>query len=311
MGRAPRTMYYGSATADSYFAYFVPGRSTEVYRYDLIMDVWQEFPSCPYVNAGLVVIEGRLTAVGGSTYDGHEDEYTNKLCTLNWEKLWVGEYPPMITARSSPATSVSKYFGTDYLIVIGGKNDSGWTTEVEVFNIGNREWFELTDLPRPLRQPSSTILSVFEFVHVAGYGASGYSGVIVWPVPSSDQPITSPLSLSWHPLPHLPATWSKPIFFAGELVIIGGKGNSSEVTTIHQLRNGQWVEIGSIPHNRKDCLVVHSSPRQVFIVGGRCFNDINGLQSLDLVEECRFTLTPMSPNAAEPGQPSQTTRTPY
>ncbi|CAI8019112.1 hypothetical protein GBAR_LOCUS11511 [Geodia barretti] len=93
MGRAPRTMYYGSATADSYFAYFVPGRSTEVYRYDLITDVWQEFPSCPYVNAGLVVIEGRLTAVGGSAYDGHEDEYTNELCTLNWEKLWVGEYP--------------------------------------------------------------------------------------------------------------------------------------------------------------------------------------------------------------------------
>ena len=300
-------MYYGSATADNGFAYFVPGSSTSVYRYDLITDVWQLLPSCPNVNAGLVVIEGRLTAVGG--YDGVEDEYfTNKLRTLNLGELWVGEYPPMITARSSPATSVSKYFGTDYLIVIGGKNDSGWTTEVEVFNIGNREWFDLTDLPRPLRHPSSTILSVF--VHVAGYGTKSYSGVIVWPLPSSGQPITSPLTLSWNPLPRLPATWSKPIVFAGELVIIGGKGKSSEVTTIHQLRDGQWVEIGSIPLNRKDCLVVHSSPRQVFIVGGRYFD--NGLmQSLDLVEECRFTLTPMSPNAAEPGQPSQTTRTPY
>ena len=220
-------MYYGSATADNGFAYFVPGGSTSVYRYDLITDVWQELPSCQYVNAGLVVIEGRLTAVGGSAhYDGYGDQYTNELCTLNWEKLWVEEYPPMITARSSPATSVSKYFGTDYLIVIGGKNYNGWTTAVEVLNIGNREWFELTDLPRPLRNPSSTTLSVF--VHVTGYGTKGYSGVIVWPVPSSDQPITSPLSLSWKPLPPLPVTWSKPIFYAGELVIIGGEGMSSE-----------------------------------------------------------------------------------
>ena len=61
----PRGMARGSATTDGQFAYFTPWDSTSVYRYELSTEKWEELPSCPYYNFGLVIIEGELNAVGG------------------------------------------------------------------------------------------------------------------------------------------------------------------------------------------------------------------------------------------------------
>ena len=48
------------------------------------------------------------------------------------------------------------------------------------------------------------------------------------------------------PLPSLPVTHSTAATLCGELVLIGGKWDRSPVNSIHQLVEGQWVEIGSI-----------------------------------------------------------------
>ena len=45
----------------------------------------------------------------------------------------------------------------DYLIVIGGHVGVGWTATVELFQVKNRRWHKLTDLPQPLTIPSATI----------------------------------------------------------------------------------------------------------------------------------------------------------
>ena len=109
---APRGMPRGSATTDGQFAYFTPDYPNSVYRYEWRGEKWEELPSCPHRNSGLVIIDGKLTAVGGLG-----GSCTNKLLTLR-QKKWVEEYPPMNTGRSSPAV-VSTSDG-EYLIVIGG-----------------------------------------------------------------------------------------------------------------------------------------------------------------------------------------------
>ena len=136
---------------------------------------------------------------------------------------------------------------------IGG----GWTTTVELFQVRSRRWYELTNLPLPLTHPSATICG--NQLHVIGCGGDGYS-YSLQDLPSGDQPITSrSIShiITWTPLPHLPVMYSTAATLCGQLVIIGGmRGILSSVNSIHQLVDGQWVEIGSISSGRGRCFVV-------------------------------------------------------
>ena len=268
---APCRMFRGSATTDGRFAYFTPRGSTSVYQYECSTEKWEELPSCPYRNSGLVIIDRELIALGG--WDG--SRRTNKLYTLRQRK-WVEKNPPMNTGRSSPAV-VSTSDG-EYLIVIGGFVIVGWTAKVELFQVKSRRWYQLTDLPQPLHYPSATICG--DIVHVVGDGGDGYSCCLA-ALPSSDKPIppqSIPHLISWKPLPSLPVTLSTATTLCGQLVLIGGEGRVSSVNSIHQLVDGQWVEIGSMTSGRNSCLVASPSPDKIIIVGG--------YGSPDRVEEC-------------------------
>ena len=263
---APCEMTRGSATTDGQFAYFTTWNSTSVYRYEWMGEKWEKLPLCPYSDSGLVIIDGKLTAVGGR--DG--SRYTNKLSTLQ-QKKWVKEYPPMNTTHSSPAI-VSTSDG-EYLIVIGGGGGGIWIATVELFQVKSRRWYKLTDLPQPLPYPSATICG--DQLNMIGTDTNGFS-CSLQALPSSDQPITSPLTLSWKPLPPLPlpVTFSTAATLCGQLVVIGGWQDGSPVNSIHQLVDGQWVEIGSMTTGRIDCLVVSPSPDKIIIVGGWSDNSI-------------------------------------
>ena len=218
-----------------------------------------ELPSCPYLFSGLAIIDSELTSVGG--WDGAGR--TNRLFTLR-QGEWVELYPPMNTARSSPAV-VSTSDG-NYRIAIGGYDSDGKTATVELFQVKSRRWYTLTDLPQPLPHPSATICG--DQLHVIGYyDGKGYS-CSLQSLPSNDKPITSPLTLSWEPLPPLPVKPSTAATLCGQLVLVGGLQGRSPVNSIHQLVEGQWVEIGSMTSVRLQCLAVSPSPDRILIVGG-------------------------------------------
>ena len=267
-------MYQGSVTTDHQFAYFTLRGYNTVYSYQWSTEKWEQLPSCPYSNSALVIIDGSLTAVGGGEGFYHR---TNKLITFQ-QRQWVEEYPPMNTVRDSPAV-VSTTDG-DYIFVIGGHgNGDRWTTTVELFHVNSRRWYQLTDLPQPLHYPSATICA--HQLNVISGGDNGYS-CSLQALPSSDQRITSQSIrhlISWTSLPRLPVKLSTAATLCGQLVIIGGYGQGlSPVNSIHQLVNGQWVEIGSMSRGRWECLVVSPSPDKMMIVGGA--------GAPDSVEEC-------------------------
>ena len=266
--RAPCNMKRGSAATDGRFGYITPFDSTSLYQYECSTEKWMELPSCPYKDSGLAIIDSELTTVGGLDRAGR----TNRLFTLRQGK-WFEVYPPMNTARSHPA--VVSISDGDYLIVIGGWVSDGMTATVELFQVKSRRWYTLTDLPQPLRDPSRTICG--DQLHVIGDDGNGYS-CSLQSLPSNDRPITSPLTLSWEPLPPLPVTGSTAATLCGQLVLIGGNQVWSLVNSIHQLVEGQWVEIGSMTSVRQWCLAVSLSPDRILIVGGDGGDDS--------VEEC-------------------------
>ena len=271
-------MRRGSATRDGEYAYFMPSGSHSVYRYEWSTEKWDTLPPCPYRDSALVIIDGVLTAVGG---EDDRYRYTNKLFTLR-RRRWVKELPPMKTARSD--TAVVSISEGEYVIVIGGGGDGGcWTTTVELFQVRNRRWCEVSGLPQPLSLPSVTICG--NLIHVIGRDGNGFS-CSLQDLPSNVEPTTSkPRSRtkSWSPLPPLPATCSTAATLCGQLVIIGGTQGMSSINSIHQLVNGQWVEIGSISSGRVWFLVVSPSPDKIMIVGG--WGKHYGV-STDSVEEC-------------------------
>ena len=253
-------MARGSAATDGRFLYITPANFTSLYHYECSTEEWTKLPSCPYCNSGLAIIDSELTTVGGWDIAGR----TNELFTLRQGK-WVEVYPPMNTARSSPAV-VSTSDG-DHHIALGGYDSDGVTATVELCQVKSREWYKLTDLPQPLPRPSATICG--DLLHVIGHDRNGYS--------CSLQSLPSNLTLSWEPLPPLPVKLSTAATLCGQLVLIGGMQDESTVNSIHQLVEGQWVEIGSMTSDRCLCLAVSPSPDRILIVGGI---------EEDSVEEC-------------------------
>ena len=266
----PRRMTRGSATTDDQFANFTPHASNSVYKYQVSTEKWQELPPSPYHNSRLVIIDRELTAVGGQ--DG--SRYTNKVFTLR-QGEWVEHYPPMNIARSTPAV-VSTSDG-NYIVVIGG-DGVRWTARAELFHVRSRRWYKLTNLPQAVTLPSATICD--NQLYVIGSDGSGYS-CSLQALLSSDQSITSQsisIILKWTPLPQLPVTGSTVATLCGQLVTVGGMRSWSQVNSIHQLLDGQWVKIGSMSSGRRMCLVVTPSPDKMMIVGG--------WGAGDSVEEC-------------------------
>ena len=248
--RAPHHMWEGSATTDGRFAYFTHAGSS-LYQYEYYStEKWTDLPPCPYHNSRLAIIDSELTTVGG-----WDDRYRpiNNLFTLRQGK-WVEKYPPMNTARSTPA--VVNTFNGNYLIVIGGYDGDHWTATVELFQVKTRRWHKLTDLQQPLPKPAATICG--DQLNVIGSDGNGYS-CSLQALPYSDGPIMSRLTIFWKRLPHLPVTQSTAATLCGQLVIVGGWQRTSSVNSILQLVDGKWTMIGSMARARSQSLVVSPS----------------------------------------------------
>ena len=285
----PRGIRRGSATTDAQFAYFTPRYSNLVYKYEWNTEKWEKLPPSPYRNSGLVIINGKLTAVGG----GDVLSRTNKLFTL-WRGKWIEQHLPMNTARFSPA--VASTSDGNHIVVIGGSIGDIFTATVELFHVRHRRWYELTKSPQALSFPSATICG--GQLHIIGEYGSGYS-CSLQALLSSDQPITSQSTsniLTWTLLPQQPApnsvTNSTAATLCGQLVKVGGVQFGSNIESIHQLLDGQWVEIGSMSSSRSLCLVVNPSPDKMIIVGGygqeihEYFFEYSAGGQEEIIEEC-------------------------
>ena len=154
-------------------------RTTWLHSFKWKNDQWDKLPHFPYRGCALVIINGAMAGMGGRYM--FQSGYTNRLLTLQ-QGRWVEEYPPMKTARSSPAV-VSTLEG-DYIIVIGGHIGGIWTAEVELFQVKTRRWYELANIPQPCTLPSARMCG--NQLHVIGWDGKGYTCSIE-SLPSSDQ----------------------------------------------------------------------------------------------------------------------------
>ena len=137
LGRAPERMWGGATAVDGNTVYVTRRSTHRVWAYDLKEDKWTGLPDCPQLGAGLAMVNGLLTAVGGSTSAG---DTTNTLVSLTESRSeWTEHFPPMPVKLKYPAVvcTGNHLLVTDVMKYIVYVMD---TTSLKWFSAGSLPW---------------------------------------------------------------------------------------------------------------------------------------------------------------------------
>jgi len=253
-------MRMGATAVDGNTVYITPKHSCHVWAYDLKEDKWTRLPDCPQWGAGLALINGLLTAVGGKTNDS--DDATNTLVSLTESRSeWTEHFPPMPVKLSHPAVVCT---GNHLLVTDEMKNI------VYVMDTTSLKWFSAGSLPLDC--------SVYNYsLAVRGtelYMLDSIGSVISCSLPtllqssSAVQPETTDM---WRRLAYVPVEDSTLTTLCGQLVAVGGRHVRSEpVDTIHLYDPSMdsWHIIGHMPIARYHCLVATLLGDTLVVIGG-------------------------------------------
>ena len=248
----------GRATAvDGNTVYATPGRySHHVWAYDLKADKWTRLPDCPQRNAGLAMISGLLTAVGGSTNDG---DAANTLMSLTDSRSkWTEHFPPMPVKLEYPAVVCT---GNHLLVTDVMKNI------VYVMDTTSLKWFSAGSLPFV---PSYSLTVCGTELYILTFSGSVFRCSLPTLLQSSSAVYPETTDM-WQKLANAPVRGSTLTTLRGQLVAVGGRNVLSElVDSIHLYDPSvdSWHIIGHTPTARSSCLVATLPGDTLVVIGG-------------------------------------------
>ena len=268
---APSGINRGCIAVDGNKAYFNDGSSL-IYCYNLQEDSWVEMPKCSHKHFGMVVIDGRLTVVGGL--------YSHDcLLTLSDDGKWAEEFPPMITPRENP--TVVHDHRNKMVVVAGGKETgaTSMTPSVEVMDTDSKRWSIAEPFPYPLESVSSAVCG--DSLYILGDRWLWSSQMIVCSLlklktqssePGSQQTTSLHRSLAWEVVTAPPTYSSTCTSVRGELQAVGGHSGyhwqpKSEVYR-YDRRSNSWEIISYLPTPRYSTSVAPMPRNRLVIAGG-------------------------------------------
>ena len=293
---APCRMVRGSAAAFGSMAYFRPRDSKEVHSYNSGTEEWSTLPECPKYNFTLTVVNGLVTAVGGSHFTLRVlEKLTNTLLSLMEEggrKKWVQRFPPMPTQRKYTAVVSNG----KALVVAGGKGEGeGYMyivlATVEVMDTDTLQWSTASSLPHPLTDATITICG--DRVYLVGgddgrglinYTKSVFTCSLSALLQSQTRMKTALLPENhpiWHAITDLPVHSSSCVTLKGQLLAVGGYDPHTGVTnTIYSYNTGtkSWEIISHMSTPRRLCLVTALHGNKLMVVLGGRHHDVDKVE---------------------------------
>jgi len=243
----------GATAVDGNTVYVTPGYTHHVWAYDLKEDNWTRLPDCPQQDAGLSIVCGLLTAVGGRTNDG---DVTNTLVSLTEShSKWTEHFPPMPMELDYPATLSTG----NHLVVVANLE-----REVQVMNTTSLRWFFAISLPFPLFNPSLAVCGTE--LYVLDYKGSVFSCTLL----QSSSAMKWETNV-WQSLAKVPVGGSTLATLCGQLVAVGGQNAIVEVESIIHLYNpsmDSWHIFEHMPTARYECLVATLPGDTLVVIGG-------------------------------------------
>ena len=265
-GKAPFEMIRGDAVVHGGVAYFMHLDGQTCF-YNSTNKKWSELPKYPYKYGSLAVVNGQLTAIGGSD---DRRTCTNKLLTLRgWlRRSWSDVFPPMPTKRYGTTAITSK----KHLIVAGGSTGlyhADSINTVEVMDTKTLVWSTVASLPHCYNLPSATICG--DHLYMLGGVDDKDKTKSVLTCSLTELLQSSSSSSVWHRVADVPTYSSTCAAVNGQLLAVGGCDISGKSTVaIHKYNptTNSWDHISNMPPARYACLVAVLPTNKMIAVGG-------------------------------------------
>ena len=265
-GNALFGIYRRAAVVDGGVGYFMH-YNRQTCSYNSNSKKWSELPKCPYEHSSLAVVNGQLTAIGGSEDLLKKHTYTNKLLSLRGN--WSDVFPPMPTKRCSTTAVTSK----EHLIVAGGTTGpyrADVINIVEVLDTKTLVWSRVASLPHPYSFASETICGDHLYMMGGDDDKGETKSVLTCSLTELLQSSSSSSSV-WHRVADVSAYYSTCAAVNGQLLAVGGRDIDDKVTAaIHKYnqRTNTWDHISDMPTARYGCLVAVLPTNEMMVVGG-------------------------------------------
>ena len=284
--KAPhRIVKYTDAVLLGSMAYFNPAMTRNVHAYNSTTDTWSRPPDSRTAYTTLAIVNGLLTAIGGSN--------SNKLFSLTGEgkdRMWTEVFPPMTTKRELTIAVT-----TGRALIVAGGRDRGGLTTVEIMNTDTRQWSTAADLPQTVCTASATVCG--DRIYMCER-----ESVITCSLPAllqscspkifEAQPSTpSPQGPVWSTVTDLPVKRTTLVSINNRLLSVGGCDSDDKPTTAVHLYdpvNNSWQTISHLSTARGWCFAVVLPDNRIMVVGGftsQFYSELDNMEFADVVNE--------------------------
>lgn len=266
---APKAMYRGSVASDSNMVYFNSDDSTGVYSYNTHTREWSRLPEAPYSWFALVVVQGKVTTVGGFGEGGHTDSLLS-LMGKEGHKKWLPHYPAMPTKRWRSAAVCY-----EHSLIVAGGNDGLCT--VEVMDTDTKWWYIASSLTSRITNGTISVCGKRLYINKYDYQTSSAFTCFIPQLLQSCEPRSlagkktpSKQSTVWQHIANPPCAKSSFATLCGKLVAVGGydeHGVVTGTTAIYNDETDSWEAVEDMPTARSDTLVATVNEKMI-VVGG-------------------------------------------
>ena len=234
-----------------------------IYRFDIEKNQWDTLPPSEYHHCVLVVLEGKLSLIGGRRPSNKAP--VSKVNTYDESSnQWVNIYPDMNTPRYRPAIVTSD----SHVIVLGGKTKRrGYrklTGSIEIMNVKEKQWVTLaTRLPKRMYNMSVTISNDFVWI---------IDNKTVFIIPMADLICLINERHSWKQQNNVGVCYKTAVIgYSNPPVIFGGDNQNRTVSAVvaYDPETESWREVATLSSPRAYCtVVILPKERGILVIGG-------------------------------------------
>ena len=247
--------------------------------FNVVSRTWSKLPfhdSCEMYGFALATSNSKVHTIGGTWIkDGKEEEYSNRVFSLNDDLKWCNTLPPLSIGRIW-ATSTSF---DSFILVAGGWGRNGLLSSVEVLDgsQSSSTWWEVYDLPVKSRFMQCTVTHDELFIGCGeGTAYSVYTSKLSAVKESLNVDEDSESSVSpesfWQSLPKTPLRDSGLVSVNNCLLTVGGGGLKPQSSVhFYDCYKKTWSKVSDIRNSRYTPVVVVSTfenKQELFVLGG-------------------------------------------
>ena len=250
--------------------------------FNFVSRTWSKLPfhdSCQMHGFTLATSNSKVHTLGGTwRKDGKEQEYSNKVFSLDDDLKWCNTLPPLNIGRGH-ATSTSF---DRFILVVGGWGRNGALSSVEVLDRSQSSstWWEICDLPVKSWFMQCTVTHDELFIGCgAGTENTVYTAKLSTVKESLNVDEDSESSVSpesfWQSLPTTPLKGSGLVSVNNCLLTVGGYNGPKPHSSVHlyDCYKKTWSKVSDIRNSRWSPAILVSAfenKQEFFVLGGSC-----------------------------------------